>query len=198
MVALPLSTQPATEHSQVNASVNQVAITLPQSIDEFMLAPVKNTEWVDGRITEKVGMTIKHGQVQSRLDFAWRNYALAQHQGGEPLTEAPCRTQKQVRRPDVAYATDAFLAKIGTVTTAPESFPLIAEIASPTDPAEELFSKAQEYLQSGCEEVWLIFPENHWILVLTPNQHLWFVAGEVAYTQVILPGFSIAVDVLLA
>ncbi|WP_228055202.1 Uma2 family endonuclease [Gloeocapsopsis crepidinum] len=40
------------------------------------------------------------------------------------------------------------------------------------DFAEDLFAKAREYLDSGCAEVWLVFPDAKWILILTQNQHL--------------------------
>jgi Uma2 family endonuclease len=61
-----------------------------------------------------------------------------------------------------------------------------------------LFLKAQEYLQSGCEEVWLVFPESRLVLVMTQSQILGFRAGEVVSTQKVLLGFSVAVDELLA
>ncbi len=119
-------------------------------------------------------------------------------QGGEVYTEAPCRTNKQGRAPDVAYLTPELLAQYGDAKVLPQSFPLSAEIVSPTDFAEDVIAKAQEYLQSGGEEVWLVFPESHWIIVVTPNQRLVFSSGEVVSTQTVLPGFSVAVDELLA
>ncbi|MFM7405522.1 MAG: Uma2 family endonuclease, partial [Cuspidothrix sp.] len=79
----------------------------------------------------------------------------------------------------------------------PQSFPLVAEIISSTDLAEDMIAKSQEYLQSGSEEVWLVFPENQWIIVITQNQRLVFIAGEIVRTQIVLPGFNIAVDELL-
>jgi Uma2 family endonuclease len=75
---------------------------------------------------------------------------------------------------------------------------LSAEIVSPTDFAEDVIAKAQEYLHSGGEEVWLVFPENRWIIVNTQSQRLIFTSGEVVSTQIILLGFSVAVDDLLA
>ena len=77
-------------------------------------------------------------------------------------------------------------------------FPLIAEIVSPTDKAEDIFAKANEYLSSGCEEIWLIFPESQWIIILTSDERFLFAIGEQAATQIILPGFKISVDDLLA
>lgn len=61
-----------------------------------------------------------------------------------------------------------------------------------------MFLKAQEYLQSGCEEVWLIYGESRLVLVMTQSQIVGFKSGEVAATQMILPGFSMAVKQLVA
>lgn len=170
----------------------------PRTLEEFIDRPVNQAEWVDGEIVEKDDMTVEHGVVQINLGAAWKAYAQATNQGGAACTDAPCRTTKQVRRPDVAFITQAMLEQEGKPATMPYSFPLVAEIASPTDYAEELFSKAQEYLESGSEEVWMVFPENQWVLVLTKNQHLWFTSGEMVRTQVVLPGFSMAVEDLFA
>lgn len=80
----------------------------------------------------------------------------------------------------------------------PQSFPLCAEIISPTDLAEDVIAKATEYLQSGSDEVWLVFPENRWIIIIIQQTRQIFISGEVVSTQKVLPGFSIAVDELLA
>ena len=64
--------------------------------------------------------------------------------------------------------------------------------------AEEVFTKVKEYLQSGCQEVWLLFPESRWVLVITPAQQVFFSDGELASTQTVLPGFQVTVEELLA
>ena len=56
----------------------------------------------------------------------------------------------------------------------------------------------QEYLESGGEEVWLVFPESRWVMVITENQGLMFTSGKVVSTQKVLNGFSVPVDDLLA
>jgi Uma2 family endonuclease len=75
----------------------------------------------------------------------------------------------------------------------PQSFPLIAEIASPTDEAEALFAKAQEYLHSGSLEVWLIFPDSQWVLIATQTQLLGFISGSTLSTQIAMPGFTLEI-----
>jgi Uma2 family endonuclease len=168
------------------------------SLEEWMENPPVATEWVDGELLEKNGMTLKHSRVQSKLSFYWRSYINSTGQGGEVYTEVPCRTNKQGRAPDVAYLTPELLAQYGDAKVLPQSFPLSAEIVSPTDLAEDVIAKAQEYLQSGGEEVWLVFPESRWIIVTTQTQRFIFISGKVISTQTVLPGFSIAVDELLA
>lgn len=167
------------------------------SLENFIANPPECMEWVDGQIEEKNGMTVKHSRIQSRLDRSWGNYKDSSGQGGEVYTEVPCRTDRRVRRPDVAYLTPELVSQFGDVPTLPQSPSLIAEIVSPTDIAEEIFLKAQEYLDSGCLEVWIVFPESRWILIMTQTQKLAFNSGDIINTQLVLLGFSVAVDELL-
>ncbi|MEG3909237.1 Uma2 family endonuclease [Microcoleus sp. w2-18bC1] len=168
------------------------------SLEDFLVRPADRMEWVDGNLVEKTGMTFKHGLAQSKLARYWGNYKDSSGQGGEVLTEILCRTNKQGRRPDVAYITPELLPQSGNFTAFSQSFPLIAEVASPEDSGEELFAKAQEYLESGCLEVWLLFPEARLIFVNVGQRWRLFNADEVVNTQSVLAGFSVAVSELLA
>jgi Uma2 family endonuclease len=168
------------------------------SLEEWMENPPVGTEWVDGELLEKNGMTLKHSEIQVNLSFYWKSYKDSSGQGGKVYTDVPCRTNKQGRSPDVAYLTPELVAQYGDAKVLPQSFPLSAEIVSPTDLAEDVIAKAQEYLQSGGEEVWLVFPESRWIIVTTQNKRLVFTSGEIVSTQTALPGFNVAVDELLA
>jgi Uma2 family endonuclease len=176
--------------------VASIAPALP--LEDWLKNPTDHTEWVDGQLIQKGDMTAKHGRTQSRLSYYWRDYMLAHQLGGEVYTETPCRTHNRGRRPDVAYLTPALLEDYGPdFDVLPQAFPLIAEIISPTDDAEEAFVKATEYLQAGCEEVWLLMPEATHIFVQTLEERFWFTVGETARTQKILRGFEIAVSQLL-
>ena len=168
------------------------------SLEDWMQNPPNSTEWVNGELVEKTGMTLKHSLIQAKLATYWRNYQDSTGQGGEVYTDVPCRTNQQGRSPDVAYLTPELVAQYGDAKVLPQSFPLSAEIVSPTDLAEDVIAKAQEYLHSGGEEVWLIYPENRWIIVVTGDSRQIFISGEVVNTQKILLGFSISVDELLA
>jgi Uma2 family endonuclease len=188
-------------------SVEQLDITL----EEWMQNPPDGTEWVDGQvivkhpvefvngeIVGKPGMTARTRRIQARLVRYWGIYMDSSGQGGEVYVEVTCQTLKQGRIPDVSYITPEQLAEAGEFSVLPQSFPLLAEIVSPSDFADDVFAKAQEYLESGCLEVWLLFPKSSWVLVITQSQVLLFKSGEEARTQVVLPGFSVSVDELMA
>jgi Uma2 family endonuclease len=162
-----------------------------------MQNPLPHTEWANGELVEKNGMTLRHSEIQARLANKWLNFVDSTKNSGSVYTDVPCRTQKQGRSPDVAYLTPELVSQYGQAKVLPQSFPLCAEIISPTDLAEDVIAKAQEYLQSGGQEVWLVFPDNRWIIVVTQTARIVFVSGEEVSTQTVLPGFRIAVDELL-
>ena len=168
------------------------------SLEDFMTNSPDKTEWVDGQLIEKEGITLRHGKIQLRLGRCWEDYKESNERSGKVYIGVPCRTKKQGRSPDVAYLTPELVAQYGNVPTLPQSFPLCAEIVSPTDVAEDVLLKAQEYLESGGEEVWLVYPESKWVTIVTDNQGLMFTSGQVACTQKVLKGFSIAIDELFA
>lgn len=173
-------------------------ITQGISLEDYLTNPPDQMEWVDGQLLEKTGMTVRHSIVQAKLTWYWKNHIIESGQGGEVLVEMACRTLKQGRRPDVAYITSELLEQFSDAGALPQSPPLVGEIASPGDSAEDLFAKAQEYLESGCEEVWLVFPETRRVLVLTRNQTFGYSVEDVVSTQLVLQGFSVAVDEFLA
>ncbi|NJL46564.1 MAG: hypothetical protein HC929_02390 [Leptolyngbyaceae cyanobacterium SM2_5_2] len=176
----------------------QDSATVQLSLEAWLDNPPPRTEWVNGTLQQKRNMTLKHSKVQRRLSTLWSIYVDAQGLGGEIYTEAPCRTKPQGRSPDVAYLTPDLLAHHGEAKVLPQSFPLCAEIVSPTDLAEEVIAKAYEYLEFGGEEVWLVYPDSGWIMVITAATKQIFSGDEIATTQAIMPGFQIKVSDLLA
>ena len=170
----------------------------PISLEEFLANPRDRTEWVNGNLIEKQDMTAKTGRIQARLAFYWRSHMLSSGQGGEVYTETSCRTVGRTRCPDVAYLTPDLVAQYGDLKILPRSFSLIAEVISPNDEAEEVFTKVREYLASECEEVWLVFPDSQWVLVITSQRQELRGLEDMATTHNVLAGFSVAVKELIA
>ena len=168
------------------------------AIEEFNQQPLDQVEWIDGTLLEKPETTAKTGRIQARLARYWGNYKELSHQGGEVYTETHCRTVEHTRCPDIAYLTPDLVAQHGDFKVLPHSFPLVAEIISPTDAAEAFFTKVREYLESACQEVWLIFPDTQYVLVMTPQQQTLHGMSDRVSTQNVLIGFSLAVNELIA
>lgn len=166
------------------------------SLADWLENPPQGTEWIQDCLIEKNDVTVKHSKAQRLLSTLWATYQEEQGVGGEVYTELPCQTKQQGRRPDVAYLTPELVAKCGQAKSIPQSPPLLAEIVSPTDVAEEIVAKVYEYLDSGAQEVWLVYPEVRWITIVTSQSKFIFSSGETARTQILLPGFSIPVDQL--
>lgn len=54
-----------------------------------------------------------------------------------------------------------------------------------------VLGKAKEYLHSGCQEVWLLLPENQVVTIASANQ--WLISEAIISTQVVLSGFQVAI-----
>jgi len=168
------------------------------SLEEFLAHPLDRVEWVDQQLLSKHDMTAKTGRIQARLAYHWRNHLILNDIGGEIYTETACRTVGRVRCPDVAYLLPEQVAEYGDFKILPHSFPLIAEVISPTDEAEEVFTKVREYLESQAQEIWLIFPDSRWVMTITATQQRLWQEPEEILTQSVLPGFKLKVAELIA
>jgi Uma2 family endonuclease len=201
IVATPPQTLESSQGLSLNLAQSPASTHSPEllsALDHFLDNPLNNSEWVDDELLEKTQMTAKTGRIQARLAYFWTNHMITSGQGGEVYTETHCRTIDRVRCPDVAYLTPDLVQEQGDFKVLPQSFPLVAEIVSPTDIAEEIFAKVREYLESQCQEVWLIFPASQWVLGITSEQqHLWGM-GAIAATQTTLQGFQVPVEALIA
>jgi Uma2 family endonuclease len=198
MVATPIKPSLAVEQPQPELVSPEVSSDEVLTLEEFLAHPTEQMEWVDGQLVEKTGMTVKHGLVQGKLVQFLRNKLDSLGEGGQAVTEVACRTLKQVRRPDVAYIPAELMAEVEEATVSPQVFPLIAEVASPDDSAEILFEKSAEYIEAGCQEVWLLFPGAKLVMTKVTDQP-WrlFNPGETVESAIALPGFSISVNDLL-
>ncbi|WP_448379638.1 Uma2 family endonuclease [Gloeomargarita sp.] len=174
------------------------SVGFPQSLEAFLENPPERSEWVDDQLIAIPEMTAKTGRIQARLAYHWRSYMISSGQGGEVYTETACRTVERVRCPDVAYLPPAMVQQFGDFKVLPQSFPLLGEIVSPGDAAEDIFGKVKEYLESHAQEIWLIFPESRWLLIVTAEVQQLLSETQNAATLKVLPGFSIPVAELIA
>jgi Uma2 family endonuclease len=170
------------------------------SFEEYCANPPDNAEWVDGKVIAKGTMGSLFGGLQIALGILLSAFVKANGLNGRILSEVLCQSLNRTRKPDLAWMSPRQKELYGdkNYTIFPECFALIVEVISPTDIAEEVFSKAREYLQAGGEEVWLIFPENRLIFVAVMENEVvqWqlFTNNQVAISPKVLVGFSVNVN----
>lgn len=158
-------------------------------------------EVVRGRVLEVTPMSAFSGEVANRLRDALTIYAHASQRGRArndmmfrmPLPEDGTRN----RAPDVAFISydrwpaDRHLPyRENPVDVVPN---LVVEVASPTDDAEDLLSKAHEYMRAGVELVWVIFPRVRQLYAYTAiaTAPRVFTEADQLDAGDVLPGFSV-------
>lgn len=75
--------------------------------------------------------------------------------GGEIIVECSIQTGDGVKVADVAWASNAFMAKYGTETPFPQAPEICVEVISPSNTEEEITRKIELYLAQGAQEVWI-------------------------------------------
>lgn len=75
---------------------------------------------------------------------------------GKIIMECSIQTSDGVKVADVAWASDAFIAKYGYSTPYIKAPEICVEIVSPSNSAGEIDEKVELYLAKGAVEVWVV------------------------------------------
>lgn len=155
------------------------------------LADGHSFELIDGRMVFKMPDR-KHSRIQIALGSKLYNY-FEQNPIGEVLTEFSLRLwPENVHRlptPDIAvFLNENILEEEKYATRAPD---LAIEIVSDDDRATVVFEKARMYLEKGGSVVWIVFPTEKRVMVMTPKEWRWE-SKKLACPE-LLPGFELEV-----
>ncbi|HYM13121.1 MAG TPA: Uma2 family endonuclease [Bryobacterales bacterium] len=156
----------------------------------------------EGRVIETSHRSLLHGAVQANvahilgnhLDQTGADFILTQNAGFllGPDTD---------RAPDVSLVRKSTLAgrevvKGGSLRGAPD---LAVEVVSPTDMAEDLDRKTEQYLRAGTTAVWIVYPETKHVIIHRRSGEARRVGpGQSLEEPELLPGLRIAVDQIFA
>ncbi|GAC1434004.1 MAG: hypothetical protein NVSMB65_08080 [Chloroflexota bacterium] len=108
----------------------------------------------------------------------------------------------QVRGVDVLYLTPEQYTRHARVL-AEEYIPVVPalciEVISPSQSADEVDERVQDYLAGGAQMVWCLFPRRHTVTIYTPDHAPQTVrAGETLRGDPVLPGLAIPLALLFA
>lgn len=175
-----------------------VTITAPLTLEEFSRLP-RGTERHEVNTGELVTLppvkslhTLIALAVLETLQAYLRSHAFARAvpQAGYVLSRDPLT----IRQPDISVLRKERVRSTKAddyVEGAPE---LAVEVVSPSDPADDLQIKVDQYLQAGAQQVWVLYPR-------TKHIHVFYAGGAMAILDEaqllegsdVLPGFSVRV-----
>src|SRR5262245_27769722 len=155
-------------------------------------------ELIDGVWVEKPMSSIA-GAVESNINFAVKGHVRANKLGfvfsENGMYQLFSSKPKNMRRPDVSFVRFGRLpddkVPAGKMQLAPD---LAVEVISPTDVAEEVETKLDEYLRAGVRLEWIVYipTRNVWAYKADGSAKL-YRSGENLSGEDVLPGFSVPV-----
>jgi Uma2 family endonuclease len=160
-------------------------------------------EIINGQRVELPPMSIYAAVVATELARMLGEFTVSRDLGRvvvEGLIRLPLARDRQ-RRPDVLFVSQQRWPKgrpIPRDDNAWDVVPdLVVEVVSPTDPAEDLLEKLQEYFQAGVQLVWIVYPRRQIIHVY---DSLTQIRGLLRTDELdggkVLPGFRLALATL--
>ena len=154
-------------------------------------------EWNNGVVEKTKAMN----QQQSKFFIFLLDLFLktkAYKNGGRLVMETDMDTSPvQFRRPDIAFFTGEQLPLMWKGKN--QVAPWLAEVISPTDNADKINEKLEEYFRAGVQVVWHIFPTSKKVDVFTSPDDVTICRGKTVCSGApALPDFQIPAEALFA
>jgi Uma2 family endonuclease len=165
---------------------------------ETIIDPEKEYEVVAGQPEEKEMGGARHGGVGARLIARLVMHTEAHRLGGVYGPDTTFQIGDNQRLPDVAFVSAARIPADGEPEGIwPLAPDLAVEIISPNDLFEKVTSKVKEYFAAGVQQVWLISPEHHTLIIHhSPTQTTILEENDELASADVLPGFHCRVSEL--
>jgi Uma2 family endonuclease len=100
------------------------------------------------------------------------------------------RQPATLRGPDLSFIRAARLSEIDLQHNIEGGPDLAIEVVSPTDSAQDLNRKVNQYLRAGSLEVWIVYPETQEVHIYNAGAIRKLDAAQVLESTALLPGFS--------
>jgi Uma2 family endonuclease len=171
--------------------------------EEFMALPEDGRyELVNGELVNMGNSGMEHGYIASNLIFFLGGVVRSQKLGVicDSSTAFAMRDGNK-RSPDVSFIAKERLQGVqrlprGYFQGSPD---LAVEILSPSNTVEEIHDKIVEYFENGSRLIWVIHPDEQYVLVYhSPSPDCFLRSGDRLEGEEVVPGFSVAVEELFA
>jgi Uma2 family endonuclease len=154
-------------------------------------------ELIRGELIMMSPAGFNHGRIVSRMGTRVASFVEAANLGIVTGAETGFwigRTPDTVRAPDVGFVRSERLGPAPILGFFPGAPDLAVEVLSPDDRRREVLSKVQNWLDAGCQVVWIVDPLNRTVAVHRPGidtVHLG--EGDTLTAEDVLPGFQLQV-----
>lgn len=176
------------------------------SAEEFQ-ALAEQPEYTDVHLELSSGELIvmsptfgEHGVIAHNLDLIIGVFVKTKRLGYVTIAETAYVLRQNpdgkdtIRCPDVGFVRkERFPDGFPMESFIPGAPDLAVEVISHSDSAHEVQRKVEDYLQGGAQQIWLVYPRIHQIVIHTPEGAKIFHAADVIDGGSILPGFTLNV-----
>ena len=175
------------------ATVEQIT-----TADELLHAPdLGRCELVRGELIMMSPAGFNHGRIASRIGARIANFV--EETGTGAVTGAETgfwigRNPDTVRAPDVGFVRSERLGPTPILGFFPGAPDLAVEVLSPDDRRREVLTKVQNWLDAGCQVVWIVDPAKRTVAVHhTGSDTIHLGESDTLTAEDLLPGFQLPV-----
>jgi Uma2 family endonuclease len=150
-------------------------------------------EWNKGLVEKSEAMNQQQALIQALL-IRYFEKTSVYVKGGTLIAETDIDTSpQQIRKPDLAIFSHEQLLRMYKGQREIPSW--VAEIISPSDNANKIFEKLEEYFQAGVQVVWHIYPESSQVYVYTASDQVTICRGKsICKGAPALPDFQVPAE----
>ena len=173
-----------------------VARSKPVTADELAkISAEGRLELVREEVLEMAPSGFEHGAIVAKLTMLMNHHATTDRLGKVVTGDVGFLLSREpdlVRAPDIAFlASESIptgLASRRFVESAPA---LVVEVVSPTDRANDIVERVDDYLKAGARIIWVVYPSSQQVVEYSsPGESRILRPGEMLDGGGVLPGFS--------
>ena len=174
----------------------QTLLTLEQ-FDQLAVVEGVLYELDEGEVVTMTAPMPRHNLVRDNIAAFLRDFAHTRNLGRVFLETAYQLSPETVRIPDVSFVPADRMREIDLDCRIQGGPALPVEVVSPTDLAQDLARKVDQYLDAGAQEVWIDYPNTREVHVFREGGAAAVLGPEdILEAPALLPGFAVKVPAL--
>jgi len=148
--------------------------TTKLTFEEYLVLPEepgKRFELDRGELIVEPSPTFRHNLIRERIARHLGDFVKANRLGGVTVENDFRLAPDTVRNPDVAFVATDSLSRMDVDVSPIEGIPNLAiEVVSPSNSAQDMLTKVHQYLDAGCQAVWVFYPNLKLVQVHNPQR----------------------------